>query len=522
MHNKMVEEFVKARKAGTPLVSITSFDPEATMVALQKAIPGSTDEAEENVSGRGESTVGLVQWDIIHGWRHRNKAGATAMAIALKEDDPMTTINPVQSLNLALKFPPKTLFVVLNPRYFFDKPDFNQALWNLRDDFKSEQKTCVLLGTTMALPDELRQDILMLDEPLPNDVELKEIIEELMDSNEVKKDKANVSQAVDALRGISAFTAEQATAMNLSRNGVNVDGLWERKRKLISETPGLKVYSGTEKFEDIGGCDQVKRFFSNVIKGKEAPRVIVFMDEVEKTFAGATGGAGDSSGVSQDFLGTTLSYMEDNECDGAILVGPPGAAKSAIAKAMGNEAEIPTIIFDLGGMKGSLVGKSEQQLRNALKVVSAVGGGRAYFIATCNKVAQLPPELRRRFTSGIFFFDLPTREEREKIWNIYLDKFGLGDVAVNDIEFDEGWTGAEIRNCCRMAYRQNIPLSEAAKFIVPVAHSSSDQIKQLRASASGSFLSANHEGIYKYGEHSEPASSPVPKGVKRKIAGLID
>jgi hypothetical protein len=34
-------------------------------------------------------------------------------------------------------------------------------------------------------------------------------------------------------------------------------------------------------------------------------------------------------------------------------------------------------------------------------------------------VSVLPPELRRRFTLGAFFLDLPTVDERETIWRIY-------------------------------------------------------------------------------------------------------
>lgn len=52
----------------------------------------------------------------------------------------------------------------------------------------------------------------------------------------------------------------------------------------------------------------------------------------------AMGGGGDTSGVSQSLTGTLLSFMQDTDSNGCIFVGPPGAAKSAIAKAMGNEA----------------------------------------------------------------------------------------------------------------------------------------------------------------------------------------
>mgnify|MGYP002133191517 FL=1 len=347
----------------------------------------------------------------------------------------------------------------------------------------------------------------MLDEPLPDTAELKRIVCGLIEGTELESDldPNTVEAATDALRGLSAFPAEQSVAMNLRKIGLDIDGLWDRKRKLISSTPGLRVYTGPEKFEAIGGCDQIKSFMRGVINGKEAPNVIVFIDEGEKMFAGASGDANDSSGVSQDFLATTLSYMEDNECDGAIFVGPPGAAKSAIAKATGNEAGVPTIMLDLGGMKGGLVGKSEQQLRAAYKVITAVGGGKAFFVMTCNKIVELPPELRRRFTSGIFFFDLPSKEERDIIWDIYMTKYGFGEGVYNitDINFDAGWTGAEIRNCCRMAYRQSIPITQAAKYIVPVAKAAATQIQSLRRQASGAYLSANEEGVYTWEDTSQ-------------------
>ncbi len=255
---------------------------------------------------------------------------------------------------------------------------------------------------------------------------------------------------------------------------------------------------------------------AGIINGKDAPRVIVFIDEGEKMFAGSTGSVSDSSGVSQDYLATTLSYMEDNECDGSIFIGPPGAAKSAIAKATGNEAGIPTIVLDLGEMKGGLVGKSEAQLRNAFKVITAVGGGRAFFIMTCNKIVDLPPELKRRFTSGTFFFDLPTKEERNIIWPIYIDKYDLNAIELFEVD-DEGWTGAEIRNCCRLDYRQNIGLHEAAKYIIPVSKSAKSEIKRLRQQASGAYLSANASGVYQWEDQNDPLNATTVETTKRRL-----
>jgi len=113
----------------------------------------------------------------------------------------------------------------------------------------------------------------------------------------------------------------------------------------------------------------------------------------------------------------------------------------------------------------------------------------------------VPPELRRRFTLGTFFFDLPSDEERETIWGIYLKKYNVSGELPND----EGWTGAEIKECCRKAHRLGITLMQAARYIVPVSRSAAEQIKALRQMASGKFISASTPGVYQYQEN-PPAS----------------
>jgi MoxR-like ATPase len=301
--------------------------------------------------------------------------------------------------------------------------------------------------------------------------------------------------------GLAAFPAEQALAMSLTKKGLDYTGLWERKRQVIEQTPGLNVWRGGESFDDIGGVENIKGFLRAIIAGEEPPRTVVFIDEIEKAFAGT---GTDLSGVKTEMTGTMLTWMQDREADGLIFLGPPGAAKSAVAKATGNTAGIPTISFDLAAMQSSLVGASGDRLRTALKIVDVVSQGRALFIATCNSIANLPPELRRRFTLGTFFFDLPSPEERKAIWQIYKRKYRVD----GELTPDEGWTGAEIKECCRKAYRLKLSLLDAAKYIVPVSRSAADQIKSLRMQASGKFLSASAAGLYEYEDKSMAPNAP--------------
>ena len=141
-------------------------------------------------------------------------------------------------------------------------------------------------------------------------------------------------------------------------------------------------------------------------------------------------------------------------------------------------------------------------------MVEAVSQGRALFIATCNSIASLPPELRRRFTLGTFFFDLPSAAERELIWRIYERKYGVSGERPDD----EGWTGAEIKECCSKAGRLKMPLREAAQYTVPISKSAAEQVKSLRQQASGKFISASNAGLYRF---EETATAPAAAGPRR-------
>lgn len=468
-----------ARRVSVPIVAINTPDPAATIQAVSTAI-------------NGESAK--VEWDVVRGLTGLNELGAAAVAQVCGEFDE-TKSNPTMAFVKAAELPrDSVLFVHLASRWI-QEPPVIQALWNLRDRFKRNRRTCVLLSRQLSVPLELQDDVIVIDEPLPDEQQLTGIVEQQHKNAGLEIDGASgqAESAVRAIRGLSAFSAEQVTAMCLRKSGLDLDSLWERKRQAIEQTPGLKVYRDGGTFAGIGGCRVVKEFLTRIMHGATAPNAIVFIDEIEKAMAGR----GDTSGVSQDQLGAILSYMQDHACAGMIFVGPPGAAKSAVAKAAGQETGVPTIQLDLGAAKGSLVGQSEQQLRAALKVITAVSNGQSLWIATCNSIGELPPELRRRFTLGTFFFDLPTPAERSDIWSLYRQGFSLSLAQKEGRVPDDGWTGAEIKQCCDIAYRLGCSLRDAAEFVVPVSRSAADAIKRLRDQADGRFLSASHPGVYR-------------------------
>lgn len=488
--------FDAIRRAGVPLVAWETSEPSLTLRSISKA--------------SASKSYTIICWDMIRGAIGMNDLGKSFVASHFPDEPNATGNNPALLLAKCADAEPKNLLVfMLGAPLWINQEPTRQALWNLRDVFKRDGSVLILIGLSIDLPTELQHDFVTISEPLPDLAAIEKITSELCTDNKLDVPaREELGKVTDALLGLSAFAAEQVLAMSITKEGINLPSLWERKKKTIEQTQGLSVFRGGESFADIGGCDNVKGFVRDILKGKRAPRAIAFIDEIEKCLAGT---AGDLSGISQDYLGALLTFMQDKAATGCIFIGPPGAAKSAVAKAAGNEANIPTIQVDLGAMKGSLVGQSEKQLRQALNVIDSVSQGQTLFIATCNSFGHLPPELKRRFTLGTFFFDLPTVTERAQIWSIYQKKYGIETEAAALPFCEEGWTGAEIKQCCDIAYRLGRTLAEAAKFIVPVAKSAKEQIDSLRKQAAGKFISASYPGTY------ELSSTPPPPAAGRKM-----
>ena len=147
---------------------------------------------------------------------------------------------------------------------------------------------------------------------------------------------------------------------------------------------------------------------------------------------------------------------------GVLITGVPGCGKSLTAKAMSAIWGLPLLKLDMGRIFGGIVGSSEENMRKAIRTAEAVApsilwvdeiekgfagtrsGGDSgtsarvfgtfltwmqektapvFVIATSNDISTLPPELLRkgRFDE-IFFVDLPTAREREKIIKVHLSR----------------------------------------------------------------------------------------------------
>lgn len=201
--------------------------------------------------------------------------------------------------------------------------------------------------------------------------------------------------------------------------------------------PLLKLDMGALKSKYVGESEGNIRKALKVAE-TVAPCVL-WLDEIEKSLAGATQGAADG-GVSGDALGTILSWMQDR-------------------------------------------------------------AGSVFVVATANNVTALPPELLRkgRF-DDIFFVDLPTATERKEILRSALRAHGrsaevlgidVDSLADDTSEFTGSEIAALVPEALYAAFADSqrdintVDLAMAAAQTVPLSKTAAEQVATLRKWATG-------------------------------------
>ena len=129
-----------------------------------------------------------------------------------------------------------------------------------------------------------------------------------------------------------------------------------------------------------------------------------------------------------------------------------------------------------------------------------------FIVATANNIDNIPPEiLRKGRFDEMFFLGLPTREEREDIFNVHLKKFrpdALDNFQVKLLsELSKEFSGAEIEQvvieAMRLGFNENREFNNedilvSIQNLVPLARTKSKEIDQLKAwSESGNVTSAS-------------------------------
>jgi SpoVK/Ycf46/Vps4 family AAA+-type ATPase len=378
-------------------------------------------------------------------------------------------------------------------------------LRNLESSLRSTPHSLILCSGQWTPPADLDESLTLLDLPLPDAEDLRQLISSIGLNSGSALDPAVLDELTQACSGLSEMRVRQVAARALARRGsIGADDLaevLEEKRQAIARSEVLEFCRSDSGTEAIGGHDSLKSWLQQ--------RHRAFSEEARR-------------------FGLPLPR-------GVLLVGPQGTGKSLTAKAIARSWSMPLLRLDVGRLFAGLVGASEARTRDMIQLAEAMapcvlwideiekgfgGDGRSdggtsqrvlanvltwmaeksspvFVVATANGVDQLPPELLRkgRFDE-IFLLDLPSESERQSILELHLKQRRPGVTLPLEtvVSRCEGFSGAELEQtvieAMHLAFAEHRELSEtdlirAASQLIPLSRTASESLAQLKEWAAG-------------------------------------
>lgn len=453
--------FVSYLRAGYPVLWVQTSELDRAERELAKEARALGDEFQ------------IWRWDIQRGVSNVPRGVSNVPPIP-------NTASPLAAITASItKAPERSVVFLHNFHKFIGSIEIVQVIQNCLPTLEATNRFLVVLSPLggEAVPVELQKLVTVIEFGLPNRDDLQETLIEIAASASDDLHENSVPPLLDAATGLTAFEARNAFSLSRVVNGrFDATVIAEMKGQMVKKNAALSLSSFRERFNRIGGLDNLKEF--------------------------------------------TLRTARDERARGILLLGVPGVGKSLFAKALGNELRLPTLSLDMGAVFGSLVGESERKVGDALKIVDAMQPAvlfideiekglagsqssgqtdsgvsarvfgkfltwlsdhesRVFVVATANAIEKLPPEfIRAERWDAVFFVDLPNEEERQVILDLYLSEYQIGRNQPIPSLMD--WSGAEIKSLCRIAAMMKSSLVEAAQYVIPLAHSAVEKITALR------------------------------------------
>ena len=327
--------------------------------------------------------------------------------------------------------------------------------------------TIIVVNETETVPKELEKFTSILDIPNMSKDEIEKYILKFSKDNNIKVDEKDIGEVAISLKGLTKLEIDHVLNMIIeSKNNISISGrdiIIKEKGQIIKKSSILEIIDFKEKIEDIGGLEGLKEWL------KSKAQIFRRLDEAKK-------------------------FGVDTP-KGVLLVGMPGCGKSLAAKASARLFNVPLLRLDIGRLLGKYVGESEHNMRVALKTAESISpcilwideiekafaginqdGGASditkrlfgqfltwlqekentvFVVATANDITAFPPEfLRKGRFDEVFFIDFPNEEERERIFEIHLEKRGklTDNIDINKLaKQTEGYCGADIEEVVKNA-----------------------------------------------------------------------
>jgi SpoVK/Ycf46/Vps4 family AAA+-type ATPase len=399
----------------------------------------------------------------------------------------------------------KKMILILEDFHPFYNDNNYEMIRFLREISKQKsEKTILLSQPYKQIPKELIKEMALIEISLPKKEELKIVLEQVKREFSNKKIIVEEEKIINSALGLSIMEAELAFKKAVIKNNklteLEIPIIIQEKENIIKKSGLLEYYHPEENFDSIGGLEELKKW----LKKRE-----------------------------YSFFEAAKEYGL-NVPKGILLIGVPGCGKSLTAKAIGKVWNFPILKFDLGKVFAGIVGESESNIRYALEIAKTISpcilwideiekgfsgirdsgssdGGTSsrvfgtfltwmqekkepvFVVATANDISLLPPELLRkgRFDE-IFFVDLPSKKERQKIFEIHIknkkrktENFDLEKLS----ESTRGFSGSEIEQLINealfSAFDNNEEIAtkhllKCVKDFCPLSKTMAETIKNLR------------------------------------------
>src|SRR5262245_7719890 len=312
------------------------------------------DEAEREIvqHARGQGWK-LAAWDVAGGLRFPNAAPSAATDVGA--GDPLAVLRAVPTL---AQRDGTSLLLLHNFHKFLGNPEVTQTTFTQLVAGKQQRTFLVVLAPVVQVPVELEKLFVVIEHALPDRAQLDRIARELTaDSAEDLPQGEDLVRVLDAAAGLTRYEAEGAFALSLTRhNALRPESVWELKAQALRKHNLLTLHRGGERFDGLGGLANLK-----------------------------------------DFCRRALRPGRGVQPRGVLLLGVPGVGKSQFCKALGNEVGRPTLLLDVGALYGALVGQTEQNVRQALRVADAMSPCVLY----CDEVEKALSGLGSAGDSGV-------------------------------------------------------------------------------------------------------------------------
>ena len=203
----------------------------------------------------------------------------------------------------------------------------------------------IITGPYYKTTDVLQNLIPVIDFPFANKKEIKHALYNVVKGASVeipdipKKTKKMEEELISSVNGLTLMEAQTAFAKSLvAYHDWDIPTILEEKKQIISKSGILDYFDKPVSMEDVGGLKNLVAWIKNRKKS--------FSAEAEQY------------GLKKP--------------RGLLTIGMPGCGKSLVCKAISSAWGMPLLRLDFGRLFGSLVGDSEKNAREAIKLAEAV------------------------------------------------------------------------------------------------------------------------------------------------------